>query len=173
MLKVGRGRRCCNSLKSTISVPVSGTIEILRPAGRTGFNWEEVRHTRIDEAVEQPASGDGSTVYWDKNNEAESQDWDFDATSHTTITKLTLWILSDGTMDDGDTTFFMKMTGGLSSGVMTFEAGDTNEWKSLDWTGSWTQAQVNTLEVEGLSPASIGGGNEGHFDVFYIEATGT
>ena len=151
--------------------------EFLDPTSNVNAVWSANAYTLIDDGTRQPSVPATDKIVADDNDDSEEQSYGMSdpAASYSEITSIVVWAYGEVSHPslDNDLNCRIKV-GGVYETAQSFgfTAAANLIWQSLTFNGSWTEAEVDNLEVSFITP-TIDKDESIEIHSMYVDMTGT
>ncbi len=136
------------SIALCITIPCYAGQIFSDPTGVSSNNWENGTWSNVDNGIRQP---DVNGITLDSMDDGLTGVAVFNMSNVVMGTDLTtailVWIYAKGEGGGDDIEGDLNIAGGFE-GQSAFSITASNSWKSLTFTGSWTDTQVDAMTVE-------------------------
>lgn len=148
--------------------------EFLDPSSNINELWFLNAFTNIDGGTRQPSVPTTDVIRAIDGDESEEQIYGMTnlVASYSEITSIVVWTYANATGSAGDATCRIKV-GGVFESAQNVGLTGSKAWHSITFNSSWTQSDVDALEVSFIASSAISKADKQEFDEMYVEITGT
>ena len=148
-----------------IIITLEELLETLRPISNGNTLWIENTYLNIDDAVVEPSDGDGNSIRANKDDNNDEQLYNLEKPTRAK-TSVRVWIRSYHEASNGMT---VRLYVGETMQSANILQGTSYAWASIEFAGTWSKAEFNTLFQVGFIPAADEDQTQ-YVDVLYTDA---